>query len=266
MTRLVINDDQALIDRKRFKKILGGIADLGLVLELPSGLNARFIDEEMAAGLRGAGLDVANLAVESGSDRVLRNIIRKPLKVRDVRPAVDTLREHGLLVHGFFVFGFPEERDEDRAMTVDLIKAVGFDWANVYAAAPLRGSRLHDICVEKGYLRDDDSALAANIYESSIRTSEVDPEAITRYVYRVNLEVNFVANYRMRIGDHATARSYFANVVREHPGHAFAHYYLARCLERLGGEDAAARHQAAFAELVRGDERWAGFARDFQLA
>ena len=92
MTRVVINDDQALIDKKRVNRILAAIADLKLVLEFPSGLNVQFIDEELALRLKQAGLDVANLAIESGSEYVLENIIDKPLKIEAVQPAVETLR------------------------------------------------------------------------------------------------------------------------------------------------------------------------------
>ncbi|HWR58006.1 MAG TPA: radical SAM protein [Thermodesulfovibrionales bacterium] len=267
MTRIVINDDQALIDKDRIKKILTAIADLNLVLEFPSGLNAKFVDEEMAIKLKRAGLDVANLAIESGSEYVLKNIINKPLKMSDIRPAVAALRKNGLFVHGFFIFGFPGERDSDRNATVDLIKDVGFDWSNIYVAAPLRGSRLYKICVDKGYISGDDDILQATIYESSIKTSEIVPEVITKYVYRVNLDVNFVNNYRMKTGDYEIAKGYFSNVVKNHPSHAFAHYYLARAYEGLGSDKTLiAKHMDLFYEIIKTDNEWAEYAREFKLA
>jgi anaerobic magnesium-protoporphyrin IX monomethyl ester cyclase len=266
MTRVVINDDQALIDKKRINKILSAIAELKLVLEFPSGLNVQFIDEELALKLKQAGLDVANLAIESGSEHVLNHIIDKPLKIKDVKPAVETLRRHGLLVHGFFIFGFPGERDEDRTATLELIREAGLDWANIYAAAALRGSRLYDIFVQQGFIADDEGALSSNIYESPIMTAAARPESITQYVYRVNLDVNFVNNYRMKIGDFSIARGYFQNVVSNHPSHAFAHYYLARALQGLNGDrNLIESHRAAFSAIIRDDSEWAGHAQEFGL-
>lgn len=266
MTKLVINDDQVLIDKRRIKKILDEIADFNLVLEFPSGLNAKFIDEDVAVRLKRAGLDVANLAVESGSPRVLKEIIDKPMKMADVYAAVAALRKHGLLVHGFFIFGFPGETEEDRVATVDLIKNVGFDWSNIYVAAPLRGSRLYELCVEQGYIEEDKDIIDANIYASSIRSENIDPDYITKYVYRVNLDVNFVNNYRMKIKDFESAQGYFRNVVNNHPGHAFAHYYLACAYAYSGKHSKCARkHYNQFKEIVETDSFWAEHAQYFNV-
>jgi radical SAM superfamily enzyme YgiQ (UPF0313 family) len=266
MTRVVINDDQALIDRDRIKRILTAIADLDLILEFPSGLNVKFIDEEIAIKLKHAGLDVANLAIESGSEYVLKEIINKPLKISDIKPAVEVLRKHKLFVHGFFIFGFPGESDSDRSASVALIKDVGLDWSNIYVAAPLRGSRLYKMCVDRGYIAGDDDILNTTIYESSIRTSEIVPEVITKYAYRVNLDVNFVNNYSMKTGNYEIAKGYFSNVVNNHPSHAFAHYYLARAYEGLAADQGLIdRHMQLFREIVEKDSEWAEYASEFKL-
>lgn len=266
MAKIVINDDQALLYKQRMKNILAEIADLGLVLEFPSGLNVKFIDEDMAKGFKKAGLDIANLAIESGSERVLREIINKPLKIKDVKPAVDLLRNQGLLVHGFFIFGFLGETSEDREATVKLIKEIGLDWSNIYVAAPIRGSRLYEICVENGYITDDSDLLTSNIYESNIRTSQLDPEEITKFVYKVNLDVNFVNNYSMANENYNTAIGYFSNVANNHPGHAFAHYFLAKAY-KLSGKPVSLyrKHEEQFAYIVNNDAQWAEQAKEFGI-
>ena len=262
MTKLVINDDQVLIDKKRIKKILDEISDFNLIVEFPSGLNVKFIDEDIAVRLKRAGLEVANLAVESGSDHVLKKIIDKPLKTADIKPAVDALRKNGLLIHGFFNFGFPDESEDDRIMTIDLIKEIGFDWSNIYVAAPLMGSRLYQIFLENGYIKDEINFLDANIYQSSLRSSE----DIGKYVYRVNLDVNFVNNYRMRVGDDQLAEGYFSNVVNNHPRHAFGHYCLSMVYQRLDHDNyRSGKHMREFHEIVATDDEWADHARYFNL-
>lgn len=266
LTKIVINDDQALLRKDRMKEILAGLAEMNLILEFPSGLNVKFIDPEMARLFKAAGLEIANLAIESGSERVLKEIIVKPMKVKDVRPAVDMLRANGLLVHGFFIFGFLGETEEDRQATVDLIKEAGIDWANVYAVAPIRGSRLYDICVEKGFITDDSDILTTNIYQSSIRTCDMDPEALTRYVYHVNLDVNFVNNYRLLNGDYDIAIGYFSNVVNNHPDHAFAHHALARAYEMKGNDPKRVlEHRQQFETIIQADPEWDARACEFGL-
>lgn len=266
LTKIVINDDQALLRKDRMKKILSGLAEMNLILEFPSGLNVKFIDPELARLFKSAGLEIANLAIESGSERVLKEIIDKPMKVKDVRPAVNMLRDNGLLVHGFFIFGFLGETAEDRQATVDMIKDAGIDWANIYAAAPIRGSRLYDICVEKGFITDDSDILSANIYQANIRTCEMDPGELTRYVYHVNLDVNFINNYRLLNSDYDIAIGYFKNVANNHPDHAFAHYALSQAYRLKGGlDEQAVLHRRRFEEIINSDADWADRSREFNL-
>ncbi|MCB1775845.1 MAG: cobalamin-dependent protein [Candidatus Competibacteraceae bacterium] len=264
LTKIVINDDQALLRKDRMKKILAGLAEMNLILEFPSGLNVKFIDAELAHLFKAAGLEIANLAIESGSERVLKDIIDKPMKVKDVRPAVDMIRGNGLLVHGFFIFGFVGETEEDRQATIDLIRTAGIDWANIYAAAPIRGSRLYQICKEKGFITDDSDILNTNIYQSDIRTCDLEPEELTRYVYRVNLDVNFINNYRLLNGDYDIAIGYFSNVVNNHPEHAFAHYALAKAYKLQGGHQQQAKeHIHIYQSIVARDPDWAARAKEF---
>jgi radical SAM superfamily enzyme YgiQ (UPF0313 family) len=266
MTKIVINDDQALLRKDRMKKILAGLTGMDLVLEFPSGLNVKFIDEELAHLFKSAGLEIANLAIESGSERVLKDIIVKPMKVKDVGPAVKMIREAGLLVHGFFIFGFIGETEEDRQMTITMIKDAGIDWANCYTAAPIRGSRLYEICVEKGLIKDDSDILSTNIYQSGIQTSDLTPDELSRYVYRVNLDVNFVNNHRLLVGDYDIAIGYFQNVINNHPSHAFAHYSLAQALKQSGNNtNKAAEHYNRFHTLISSDHDWAAWSKEFNL-
>ena len=109
--------------------------------------------------------------------------------------------------------------------------------------------------------------MSSNIYESAVQTSGHQQQTITEYVYRVNLEMNFVNNYRMKVGDFAIAKGYFENVANNHPTHAFAHYYLARAHEGLGSDPGLIRsHREAFATIIRDNGEWAGHARAFGLA
>lgn len=118
LTKIINDDDQALLRKDRTKVILAGLAELGLLLEFHSGLNVKFMDTELARLFKAAGLEIANLAIESGSERVLKEIIVTPMKAKDVHPAVKMLMENSLLVHCFFIFGFLGETEENCQATV----------------------------------------------------------------------------------------------------------------------------------------------------
>ena len=109
----------------------------------------------MAALMKAAGMDTVQLAIKSGTEHMLRNVIKKPLRLSKVAPVVELLHKNGLFVQGFFVIGIPGEREQDRVETAQFIKDVGLDWGSFSLASPIRGSELYDICVRNKYIPDD---------------------------------------------------------------------------------------------------------------
>ena len=84
----------------------------------------------MAALMKAAGMDTVQLAIEFGTEHMLRNVIKKPLRLSKVAPVVELLHKNGLFVQGFFVMGIPGEREQDRVETAQFIKDVGLDWGS----------------------------------------------------------------------------------------------------------------------------------------
>lgn len=265
MTVLMIEDDHFFHDVNRAKEILRRVIDLKSRIEFPNGVAVYAIDDEVAMLFQQAGVSTVALAVESGSDYVLNHIIKKPLKKRLIRPAVEALRRHGVLSHVFIVIGLPGEMPVHREETLDMLIDVGFDWIHVYCAIPIFGSRLYDICADKGYIENSNQLDFINT-KSVIRAPGVDPDEIEKMAYQMNLTVNFVNNHNIKLGNYATAIKYFTNVCDKYPDHAFAHYFLARAF-RLDGTnlDKAAKHYTLFAEIVACDPWWAEQTQKYSL-
>ena len=57
----------------------------------------------------------------------------------------------------------------------------------------------------------------------------------------MNLDVNFVHNRRMQIGDYKTAAGSFEEVVERYGKHAFGHYFLAEAYKALAASSALIR-------------------------
>jgi len=153
---LLIEDDHFLADKERAIKILEGIIDFHLKIEFPNGIAVYAIDDVIGELLSKAGVTTISLAVESGSNFVLKNIINKPLRVEAIKPAVDILRKNGISVHAFIVIGLPGELEKHREETMQMIFDVGFDWVKFFLAIPIAGSRLYEICKKNGWLVTND--------------------------------------------------------------------------------------------------------------
>jgi radical SAM superfamily enzyme YgiQ (UPF0313 family) len=267
MNVLTFYDDQLLLNQDRAKELFRRLVPFNLRIEMPNGVTLVYIDDELASLMKSAGVDTIFLAIESGSDHVLRNIIKKPLKIRKAKPVIEILQKHEIFVQAFFIIGFPGERESDRQETLSFIKEAGIDWSFFNFATPLRGSELHRICKEKGWLDERYQGIGdMDMMSYVIRAPGIDPDHITAQIYEMNLDTNFVNNYRMKSRDFETAARCFQEVIDRHPSHPFAHYFLAaanRGLDRTDSVISASRQR--YAELIQDDTEWQAHARKFDL-
>lgn len=264
MTVLMLEDDHFFHDRNRAKALLRALADLGIRCEFPNGVAVYAIDEEVAELFSKAGVSAVALAVESGSDHVLNHIIKKPLKKRLIKPAVEALRKFNVRSHVFIVTGLPGEQDEHRQETLEMLLENGFDWTHVYLAVPIFGSRLYDICVENGYIENTNAANFV-VTKSVIRAPGVDPVKLEAYAYETQLKVNFVNNHNMKIGRYEVSLHYMKNVVSKYEDHAFGHLYVSLCHRALGDQALAAKHAALALEIFARDPWWRELAERFEV-
>jgi anaerobic magnesium-protoporphyrin IX monomethyl ester cyclase len=267
MNVLTFYDDQLLLNQERAKELFRRLARFNLRIEMPNGVTVVYIDSEMARLMKEAGVDTIYLAIESGSDYVLREIIKKPLIVSKIRPTIEALQQNDIFVQAFFIIGFPGEREEDRQESLKIIKTLGLDWSLFNFATPLRGSELHRICRENGWIDEENLGIGdVDMTEYVIRAPGIDPDHITRQIYKMNLEVNFVENHRMKIGDYETAAQCFQEVVDRHPDHPFAHYYLAQAHKMMEKHPRVVDESSRrFDELVSKDPDWMAQVEMFGL-
>jgi radical SAM superfamily enzyme YgiQ (UPF0313 family) len=264
MTVLLLEDDHFFNDKDRAKQLLRELAALEVRVEFPNGVAVYAIDDEVAELFSKAGVSAVALAVESGSDHVLNNIIRKPLKKRLIRPAVEALRKFNVRSHVFIVIGLPGEQDEHRQETLQMLLDCGFDWVHVYLAMPIFGSRLYDICVENGYIENANSQDFVAT-KSVIRAPGVDPAKLEAYAYEMQIRVNFVENHNMKIGRYDVPIDYLENVVTKYPDHAFGHYFLSKCYRATGKEALAEDHLARFMDICERDDWWRNMAEKYDV-
>lgn len=147
-------DDNISLNKMRMHEICKGIIERGLDLTwtTPNGLAIWACDEETLALMRAAGCHHIAIAVESGCQRVLRDIIHKPLKLERVPGIVRTAHKLGMGVSAFFVVGFPGETREEIQQTFNYAMQLGVDRANFFTATPFPGTALFKQCVDEGML------------------------------------------------------------------------------------------------------------------
>ncbi len=222
---LTLYDDQLLIDVPRAKELFTRLAEFDLRIEMPNGVTAVFIDDELATLMKVAGVDTIALAIESGSEYVLKNIINKPLRIPKLKKVMKSLRAANIFVQGFFVIGMPGETDEHRIETLNLIRDIDLDWASFSVAGPVRGSQLYQEAKEKGWLPKEYSV--GNFISNSavLNIPGYDNQKIMDCAVEFNLVSNFINSRALRNNDLATAERLFMEVSERAEKHAFAHFF-----------------------------------------
>jgi len=150
------SDDNLTINRKRAIEIFNKLEPYNLSWCTPNGVMIKTLDKEMIEAMAKSGAYQLSFAIESGSQRVLKEIINKSVPEKsEVKKLIQICHDNGISVHGMLVVGFPGETREEIQETLDYPFQVGLDSASYFIANPLPGSRLYQQCKEKGYLKKD---------------------------------------------------------------------------------------------------------------
>jgi len=258
--QIVILDEQLLMKRERVIDILDAIAEMGVVLSIPNGMNITLVDKEIVDKFLKIHMDRYVFSIESGSQRVLDKLMNKPVKLDEASKSLKLMYNDRWETHSNFIVGMPGETEEERRRTVDYIKNNHIDWSVFFSALPYRGSQLYRDCLKNNYIVLDKDGL------ERIKTDDIDPDEIDEKAYLYNLECNFVFNFAMRMGNYRKAKIRFEFVRTKYPHHAFAHYYYAKCCEALGEQEERDKAMKIYFDKVRDSERWTKYANYFGLS
>lgn len=233
-------DDHFLADRQRAFEIIDIIKELQITPVFQSGLALYALDRKMLEALKSAGVNPIVLSVESGSNRVLKEIMHKSLNLSIVKRVVDDCRELGIYTDVNILIGLPGETKQDIEDTRVFLKTINATWFRINRAVPLPGSAMLDICLKKNYLKGN--YLDCSFKKAIIETEDFSAEYIEEMAYFLNLELNFVQNSDLRLGNYEIALKGFENAIRVKNDHAIAYYYAAKCYEKLGNMEKAQQY------------------------
>jgi len=185
-------DDNLTLDKERAIQIFDGMIkrQLNIVWNTPQGIAIWSLDDRILAKMKESGCYEITLGIESGDQDVLRDIIKKPLKIEKIEPLVKVARRLGLITKGYFVVGLPGETKEQMRRTFEFARKLKLDAVGIFIATPLPGTRLYDICLEKGYLKEDFSFERIIYAKGNIETPDFTAREVERLVSKNILLIN----------------------------------------------------------------------------
>lgn len=152
---LEFQDDNFNFIPKRAVEICKLMVEEGIDIKwsIPNGISrVDKINRELLEWAKKSGCADIWIAVESGSQRVLKDVINKDIRLEQIRDAVKLINEFGFTVGGFVSMGNFGESREDILKSIDFACSLGLDRLQVTIVTPFPGSILYDFLSREGKL------------------------------------------------------------------------------------------------------------------
>ena len=265
ITTIGFIDDHLLFDVDRVIELCDYAGSKNLDIRFPNGLAIAPITSELVDCMVRNHVKEVQLALESGSERVLKEIIRKPLSIKKAKEVFDLFLNTDIFVRVFLVVGFLSETIDDIEESLLFLRTANFHWASISTPTPISGSRLLDNALSSGQIEayiPGQSSFFNQDFENKHLAEHLNGEVR----YTINLDVNFVHNPYMRMNKYHLASQRFRAILDNYPNHAFAHYYYYQCLLQLKSDDEAMiQSRNAYNRIMQQDEKWQKYANYFKL-
>lgn len=119
-------------------------------------LRAKRLYPNLLSLLAKSGCSRLLMGIESGSNRVLNEIVKKEIKREQIIEVANEIANNGILGSYTFIIGFPSETSAEMDMTFDLINNLKNlnpkPETRVHLFAPYPGTPLYDLSVEYGFI------------------------------------------------------------------------------------------------------------------
>lgn len=147
-------DDTMISDPTWVSQLSSELARIGLPWTAQT--NIRTVSSGLLRVMKEAGCYFIGMGVESGSERVNREVYNKPQTRKQIRRAFEICDELGILTEATLIIGAPDETWEEVQQTASLIKEVSPDVVDLHYLTPTPGSRLYGDYTRQGVFRVQD--------------------------------------------------------------------------------------------------------------
>lgn len=178
---LSIVDDTFIISKKHIYELTDLMRRRGLDLEFICNGRVDTIDKDILKALKDAGCVGIAFGVESGSQRILDEILKKGIRLEQVRNAFRWAWEVGIPTDAYFMMGIPGETEADIRETIRFSKTLRASAANFSITVPMPGTELLDIAKRYGVIEASDwSDYSYTSGKVVFRSHDIPPERLRR--------------------------------------------------------------------------------------
>jgi radical SAM superfamily enzyme YgiQ (UPF0313 family) len=257
VTEFLPEDDLFTVHKPRILSLLSSIRKLNIPnmsMQFPNALSVNTLDEELLDALFDTGMDIATLAIESGSDYVQKNIIKKRCNLDRAKRLVSYIKEKGHYVRCYFIVGFPRETKDMMHQTMNFASTLNADWSAMFTAVPLVGSEMYEEFYNDGVITDEKKIWREFYMERNFDTNNIKAQWLNSFVQFNNYMINFFNNPNLKDGKFDRALTLFDEVVSRHDKHVVGHYCKLVCYDGLGDSKNYDKTLFKIKDLIANDE------------
>jgi radical SAM superfamily enzyme YgiQ (UPF0313 family) len=130
------------------------------------------IDDEMLDLMARAGCTQINVAIESGNQRVLKEIVQKPIKLEKVPSLIKKVKAKGITVLANFIVGFPGETWDEIRETVRYAENCDADYIKIFVAVPMKNTKMWEMAERLNSFEGTSSEVVVDWRHGQLKSDE----------------------------------------------------------------------------------------------
>jgi radical SAM superfamily enzyme YgiQ (UPF0313 family) len=194
---LYIRDELFNGNKKHAKALLRGMVDRKLDISWfdTNAFHVNSLDEEFLDLCKASGCIEAIFAIESGSARVLEEVMNKRVDLNHAEKMAVYCHKINLPLQCYFVIGNPGETKEEISMTIDFAASLFAEGCVFSIATPFPGTQYYELALEKGFLvHAPENILHMKYMDVNMETNNFSAQWLKDTQYDANIRVNFLEN------------------------------------------------------------------------
>ena len=181
-----IVDDCFNLDMSRAKEFLRLFSQKFpyMTIAFATGIRGDLLDEELISLMKNAGVYHISFAIENVAPNIKKSI-KKELDLEKIKENIRLINKYNIFSTAFFMFGFPDETENDLILNFDYAKKLDVDTVSFFRVVPYPGTELEN------HIKDRTSISASDFHFHSenrnINISKIPDKILSEYrskVYR----------------------------------------------------------------------------------
>lgn len=202
--RVDFQDDTFTLNKKKVVEFCQYVLSEKLKIKWTCNTRIDLVDENLLILMKKAGLVQINFGLESGSEKIRREVINKgDFTNQDIIQVLDLCKKNKIKIAGYFIIGHPTETEQELLETKKMILTYPFDLIGLSIPTPFPGSKLYQIAHHEGIINekiiDDFAEKKLGLGYAGVYPVYISKNLTSEYIFNKLKEINLKFYFQPRI-------------------------------------------------------------------